>query len=704
MPSNFFNILQDDYNINLNEQQKSAVMHKDGPAAILAVPGSGKTTVLICRTANLIRNYGINPFNILSVTFSKASALDMQNRFNGIFKNLVPEGIRFSTIHSFAYYVVREYSNTTGIKFNVIEDEKSGLNKTAVLKQIYHKVNNAYINEDKLDELVTNISYVKNMMIDEKNLKSSGITIPGFEDIYKQYEGLKRSNNLIDYDDMLTFAYEILKCSPILLNKYRKRFQYIQVDESQDTSKIQHEIIRLIAHPKNNIFLVGDEDQSIYNFRGAYPEAILSFQKVYREAKVLFMEENFRSTKSIVELANMFIKENKKRHNKNLFTKKDIGETAEVIDARSQEDQIKYVVNQLKSIENVKETAILFRNNLSSIALIDALDREKIDFYVRDFKHSFFNHWVVQDIIAFISLAINSEDSDSFERIYYKMNSYISKKSVDYIKRNYKGECVFTSMKKCPDIPVFQVNRIDKLHESFRGLSYKSARDAIDYVEKELMYKKYLDENSERLGYSLENTNSMLSTLKLIAEGTGTIIGFLSRLENLQSIMENAKSNKYKNVVTLSTIHSSKGLEFDNVYMIDLIEGEFPSSGSIKALESRDNTLIEEERRLFYVGMTRARNRLKLIKVNYKNGERVYASRFIDEIVSITGKNNIGGSNVYLNTPKVGQLISHGVFGTGTVKSVNKDTLEIQFDSAGIKTLSIDACIEKRLLTVIASL
>lgn len=701
MSNNFFNVLEDEYSIRLNEQQRSAVLHKDGPAAILAVPGSGKTTVLICRTANLIKNHGINPFNILSVTFSKASALDMQNRFNNLFRDLVPDGIRFSTIHSFAYYVVREYSNITGIRFNVIEDEKSGLNKTSVLKQIYHRVNNAYINEDKLEELVTNISYVKNMMIDEKDIRSSGITIPGFEDIYKQYEGMKKSNNLIDYDDMLTFGYEILKSSPILLNKYRKRFQYIQVDESQDTSRVQHEIIRLIAHPSNNIFLVGDEDQSIYNFRGAYPEAILGFKDVYRGARVLFMEENFRSTKSIVDLANVFIKENKKRHNKNLFTRKDKGEAAEVISVKDQEEQIRYIISQLKN--ETGRTAILFRNNLSSIGLIDRLDRSRIEFYVRDFKQTFFNHWVVQDIVAFISLAINSEDLESFERIYYKLNSYISKKSMDYIKKYHKDECVFTSMKKCPDIPVFQINRIDKLRESFKGVAYKSPREAIDYIERELMYKKYLDENTEKLGYSTEITNSMLSTLKSIAEGTGTIIGFLNRLEELQSIIENAKKNKYKDVVTLSTIHSSKGLEFDNVYMIDLIDGEFPSSGSVKSLESGDSTLIEEERRLFYVGMTRARHRLKLIKVSYKNGERVYHSRFLDEAIMITDKDKINADTV-LSHFSIGTLIDHKIFGKGKIRSINNNVLEINFDVSGLKTLSIDTCIEKNLLTVIAPL
>jgi DNA helicase II / ATP-dependent DNA helicase PcrA len=700
MSNNFFNVLEDEYRIKLNDQQRSAVLHKDGPAAILAVPGSGKTTVLICRTANLIKNHGINPFNILSVTFSKASALDMQNRFNSIFKSLSVEGSRFSTIHSFAYYVVREYSNITGIRFNVIEDEKSGMNKTSVLKQIYHRVNDAYLNEDKLEELVTNISYVKNMLIDEKDLKNCGITTPGFEDIYKQYESMKKSNNLIDYDDMLTFGYEILKSSPILLNKYRKRFQYIQVDESQDTSKVQHEIIRLIAHPKNNIFLVGDEDQSIYNFRGAYPEAILGFKDAYRGAKVFFMEENFRSTKSIVDLANVFIKENKKRHNKNLFTRKNLGEPAEVIGVKDQEDQIKYIISQLKNEEG--RTAILFRNNLSSIALIDRLDRSKIGFYVRDFKQTFFNHWVVQDIVAFISLAINSEDFESFERIYYKMNSYISKKSVEYIKKHYKGECVFASMKKCPDIPVFQISRIDKLHESFRALAYKSPREAIDWIERELMYKKYLDENSEKLGNSTEVINSIVSTLKVIAEGTGTIIGFLNRIEELQSVIENAKGNKYKDVVTLSTIHSSKGLEFDNVYMIDLIEGEFPSSGSLKASESGDNTLIEEERRLFYVGMTRARSRLKLIKLYYKNGEKVYSSRFLDEVTFITGKDKFNSSS-HLNYFNIGSLIIHKVFGKGRIKSIDDNIIEINFDVSGLKALSIDTCIEKDLLTVIAS-
>lgn len=704
MNNNFFNILEKNYNIKLNDQQKNAVLHKEGPAAILAVPGSGKTTVLICRTANLIINHGIRPQNILSVTFSKASAFDMDNRFNSIFGSLISDKIRFSTIHSFAYYVIREYSSITGIKFNVIEDDKASVNKISLLKQIYLKVNNSYINEDKLEELITNISFAKNMMLEEEEFKKFNIGVPGFKDIYRQYENFKKQNDLIDYDDMLSLTYEILKSSPILLNKYRNRFNYIQVDEGQDTSKVQHEIIKLLAHPRNNIFLVGDEDQSIYSFRGAYPEAIINFEKGYPGAKVFFMEENFRSTKSIVSIANEFIKGNKVRYNKNLFTQRDEGDEVEVINLKDEREQIKYVINKLTDLQNLNSTAVLFRNNISCIPLVDALNRQNIKFYTKDFKLSLFKHWVVQDIYAFISFALNSEDIEAFERIYYKMNSYIPKKAIEYVKKHSKHKCVFSAIKMYPEFNSFQISRIDRLKSSFQTLTYKRPKDAIEYIESDLTYKKYVEESSERLGYSIDSINQILAILKLIAEGTTTIVGFLNRLEELQKIIEEAKHNKYKDAVTLSTIHSSKGLEFDSVYMIDLIEGEFPSLSSIEAFEKGKKEHMEEERRLFYVGMTRARNKLKLLKIGSKNGDKISYSRFLGEIFTITNQNIEGDKDIESNyeSLKCGCIVNHCVFGLGRVKCVSKNVVEIDFEKSGLKTLLLDTCIEKNLITIIA--
>lgn len=696
MKNNFFDMIEKNYNIKLNNQQREAVLHKDGPAIILAVPGAGKTTVLICRTANLIINHKVNPENILSVTFSKASALDMTNRFNSLFSELAPNGIKFSTIHSFAYNLVREYAYMTRTKYTIIEGENAGASKIAILKKLYHKANDAYISEDKLEELISSIGYVKNMMLAEEDFKKHNFNVPGFRDIYREYEGLKRENNLLDFDDMLTRAYEILLDNQSILEKYRNKYRYIQVDEGQDTSKIQHEIIGLLGRPNNNIFLVGDEDQSIYGFRGAYPEAILRFEKVYKNARVFLMEENFRSTRNIVSLSNEFIKSNRERYDKNLFTNRLEGEPVIIKNLNDEGEEVNFLIEEIKKCDDPKGTAILYRNNLSAISIIDAFNRNNIDFYVRDFKQTFFKHWVVLDIIAFLSLTLNNEDINAFERIYYKMNSYLPKKAIEFIKESYKGESVFNLLRKYPGLSPYQLKRINTIEGNFRLLSYKKPIYAIEFIEKELNYWDYIFENSERLGYSIENLNLIIAAMKLIAKNTETIVGFLNRINELQDIIDRAKFSKGKGVITLSTVHSSKGLEFDDVYMIDLIEGQFPSTNTLK--EDGEDKGIEEERRLFYVGMTRARNRLNLISVTTKNDERVICSRFVGEVFGIISppEETMPGE-LDIN---IGDNVNHKSFGCGKVIFIDRNIIEVYFDRFGIKKLMLDTCIEGNILEI----
>nr|WP_278244894.1 ATP-dependent helicase [Fervidicella metallireducens] len=624
----------------------------------------------------------------------------MENRFKTIFKDLSEAGVSFSTIHSFAYSLLREYAYLNKIKFRIIEGEKSEINKTQLLKRIYYKINENYISEDKLEELISSISYVKNMLIDERDFNKYNFNIPGFKDIYREYEMIKRENNLLDYDDMLTLTYEILRKSQGLLNKYRNKYKYIQVDEAQDTSKVQHEIVRLLAYPENNLFLVGDEDQSIYSFRGAYPEAILNFEREYKGSKIFLMEQNFRSTKNITMTSNEFIRGNKERYNKNMYTEKEEEIPVTIKFLMNEEEEVKYIIDEIYENKKLKDTAILYRNNLSAIPLVDALSKNGIPFYLRDFKQSFFTHWVVQDITAFINVALNREDIHSFERIYYKMNSYISKKAMEHIKRHYKGQSVFDLLRRCPDLNPYIIKRINSIEECFRILPYKKPKDAIDFLQNQLSYKEYLDNNCEKMGYSIENINLIIASLKIIANNTTSITGFLNRFEELQKLMDDAKFNKDKDAVTLSTIHSAKGLEFENVFMIDLIEGQFPAAGSISDEDENYEKYIEEERRLFYVGMTRAKKQLNLLAVNTKNQERVVCSRFVGEVFSIVNpvdkEEELSSLNSYGFS--IGTSVIHKRFGQGIIIDINQETVEINFNIYGIKKLLMRACIEENLL------
>lgn len=699
MSKDFFNILEKKYNISLTTQQKSAVLHVDGPAIILAVPGAGKTTVLISRTANLIMNHGINPENILSITFSKASAKDMKERFASIFNGFTNQNVNFSTIHSFAYSLLRDYASITRTRYTLIEGDASKVNKIQLLKDIYYRINKAYINDDKLEELTNTIGYAKNMMIDVNDFGSyDSFQIKKFDEIYTLYEKYKRENNYFDFDDMLTLSLEILSNNPHLLNKYSQKYKYIQVDEGQDTSKVQNEIIRLLAQPNNNLFVVADDDQSIYGFRGANPEALLNFKDIYNDAKVFFMEENFRSTKNIVSVSNNFIMKNMSRYKKQLFTSNPSKRPVTIVKVKDEDTQYDYIIKNLKKETIFSNTAILYRNNISSIGIIENLIKNNIPFYMKDTKLHFFRHWVLQDILCFFNLALDDSDISSFEKIYYKMKGYISKASLQYIMTKDSSISVFDRLVTFPEFRSFQVENIRNLKRDFKILVKKKPYQAISFIEKELEYDKYLRDNCKSFGYSYDNIKSILSYLKIIAKDSISIIDFIARLDEVQNKIEKAKFNKNKNAVVLSTIHSAKGLEFDNVYMIDLVDGEFPSSSSIELFESGNSSAIEEERRLFYVGMTRAKEVLDIVTLNSKNGEKAFNSMFVNELEMIIAPIN---EKVAKQTYKRGIEVFHQKFGKGKIKSVDDNVILIEFDDIGTKQLSLDLCYEKKLLKIL---
>ena len=365
-------------NMELSIEQKNAINHVEGPALILAVPGAGKTTVLIHRTVNLILNHKVSPERILSITFSRASARDMKERFIKNFKDISTIPIQFSTIHSFCFNLIREYAYMSRIKFTLIEEEKKQMNKYNLLKKIYLDINKEYITEEKLESLLNSIGYLKNMMLKVDDfVKHNKPDIDNFEAIYKTYEKYKRDNKLIDFDDMLTLSLEILHSNKYILDKYRAKYDFIQVDEGQDTSKIQMEIIKLLASPKNNLFIVADDDQSIYGFRGAFPKGLLNFQKYYPNGKLFFMEDNYRSSKNIVSVCNKFIKSNTMRYSKNIKTSNDYVEPINIIKVDSITHQYSKLIEELKN-NDLSKCCILYRNNLSSIGVMEILDRNQI--------------------------------------------------------------------------------------------------------------------------------------------------------------------------------------------------------------------------------------------------------------------------------------------------------------------------------------
>ena len=616
--------------MKLSIEQEKAIAHFKGPALVLAVPGAGKTTVLLHRTINLIKNHNISPDSILSITFSKASAEDMKKRFSLTNSDVESNLAKFSTIHAFCYSLIREYAYINKLSYTLIEDSKNPNNKYNLLKKIYFETNKDYINEEKLDNLLNAIGYIKNMMLTPNEfLDKNKIDINNFKTIYTVYENYKRTNHLLDFDDMLTMAQEILNKNNYLLQKYRNKYDFIQVDEGQDTSKAQMEIIYSIAAPKNNIFIVADDDQSIYGFRGAYPKGLFQFNKKFPNGKLFFMENNYRSSKNIVSISNKLIKNNKTRYNKKIVTDNDFLEPINLIKVQSILDQYKYIIDDIKD-KDISKCCILYRNNISSIGLIDTLEKEGIQFYMRDTNIRFFNHWIVQDMINFMIFANNTSNIQLYESFYYKMKGYISKVQLNYAKTLDHNKCVFDRISTYPGINEFYKKTLRELKMDFKRISNLKPREAIKYIENILEYDNYLKEQSMKSGNTYENLTTMLFYLKLIANDSPDLNHMVGRLKHLQYLYKNSKHTS--NGITLSTVHSIKGLEFERVYIIDLIDGDFPSQSSIDSFNKGETDLIEEERRLFYVGMTRAKEHLSLITLKSIGAKVLEPSRFLKEL------------------------------------------------------------------------
>ena len=510
----FFRYLKKNYNMELTIEQKEAVLTVEGPIALISCPGSGKTTVLVAKIAYMILCLHIDPRRILVTSFSKQSATDMKERFYRKFGEKINRKIDFSTIHSFAFSVFRNYASRINMKYSIIEGNHSEITtKNSILGNLYKKYNKENIVEDKLKELSGFISYIKNFMILYKDIDdySKQFPVPNFKGIYKEYEEIKReyigsSSNetyhgkkgrvrLLDFDDMLSMCYHALTKNFEILSRYRNKYDYFLIDEAQDTSRVQNAILRLISYPKYNVCVVGDFRQSIYSWRGAVVEELINFKDYYPNGKMLFMNQNFRSTKSIVNTASEFIKGNYNELNRKMITENEQGDPIEFIAAEDEFKQIDYVIDKLKGKTNLKEIAVIYRNNVSAIPLIEKLSKEKISFYIKDEVPLFFNNWITNDIISFFNLAENPSCVEYFQDIYYKMKSYVTKNDIQdlyyetpEIGEDKKIKTVFDRLAASEVYESKKEKLIDfKYH--FEIISRMPPEGAIAYIEKELNYK-----------------------------------------------------------------------------------------------------------------------------------------------------------------------------------------------------------------------
>lgn len=587
------------YQIRLNRQQREAVGRTEGNTLLLAVPGSGKTTVIIARCAYLIEAMKVDPGRILTLTFSRASAADLKNRYLRDYPggNQVPH---FSTIHSFALSVIRRCEKRIGKKaFDVLASNQG------LIAEVYRNMKGQRPGESEMAEITSKLTYVKNLMLSQEEIEKIECQDFDFPKFYSLYEQEKKRRRLMDFDDLLVYAWRLLRKDPGLLEEYRRRYDYINIDEAQDTSKIQHAIIQLISKDAKSLFMVGDEDQSIYGFRGAYPEGLLSFEKDYPNSKVLLMETNFRSTGRLVRQADQFIRLNEGRYDKHLQSSREEGLTPVQEYFKNEEAMYRYILESVRR-EN-KEVAILYRNNESAIALIDLFEREGVPYRLKEHTPVFFSNFLLRDLRDFYEFSKHPDDFDLFTRICFKNSARISK---DVLTRLTHTEGNIFRALKSLHLPDWLTEDIDDLDMSLRGLGRLSAADALDTILYQAGYMSYLEYRIQN-GLKREVIQQKLDILRTIAKREKNLDAFFSRLDELRGIIT-SHADETRGPL-LSTIHSSKGLEFEKVIMLDIYDGILPAPGSGDAEEERREYL--EEVRLFYVGVTRAKNELVFLSL-----------------------------------------------------------------------------------------
>ncbi|WP_139009803.1 ATP-dependent helicase [Dorea longicatena] len=655
------------FSVKLNQQQKEAVQSTKGPVLLLAVPGSGKTTVLVTRLGYMIYCKNIPPESILTVTYTVAATKDMSERFAVHFGEDMAKRLEFRTINGICARIIQYYGRRIGkTPFELVKDEKA---TTGMLIRICQDHGMGYPTESDLKNVRTLLTYIKNMMLNEEELQKleeeSDIRIAG---IYREYCRQMREQKLMDYDDQMLYAYNILRKDLGVLAYFQNRYPYICVDEAQDTSKIQHAIIALLAAGTGNLFMVGDEDQSIYGFRAAYPEALLSFEKKHSGAKVLLMEENFRSNAKIVEAADKFIQKNTLRHEKHMRAARGAGADIREISLKSRKAQYVYLMKAAQKCTtgmagmsgseehrgradaSVTETAVLYRDNECAIPLIDLLERKNIPYRMRNADLSFFTHRTVLDVQNIIRFAMDPKDTELFMQIYYRLKLFFNKKdALRYAQISQEKDMeVLDAALKYGNLEKYQEDNIRNLKRQMVRILNMPGDEAVNQILTYMGYQDYL----KKMGM---NANK-LETVKLIGSRVESPEKLLERLEELRTIIQEKVSDKDCPFI-LSTMHASKGLEYDTVYLLDVMDGILPEKvlANPRTASKEELETYEEERRLFYVGVTRAKNQLNVFTTNKP-------SKFCSELL---GKRNLreNQQKEYAGIKKWGDYSPAGTYG-----------------------------------------
>lgn len=606
--------------INYSKSQREAVEFGAGPMMVLAGPGSGKTFVITHRVCHLIEKQNIRPENILVVTFSKAAAVEMRERFIKLMPDKQGERVTWGTFHSVYFHLLRTAYGYRGDQ--VITDAE----RYDVIRELMKK--NQMESEDIAGlgtEILSEIAIVKQERMDILHYYAHSCPADLFRQIFVDYEKSISERKKIDFEDMLVMTYELLSQREDIRRACENRYQYILVDEFQDINRMQYEIIQLIAGERANLTIVGDDDQSIYRFRGAKPEIMLGFAKDYPKVKKVLLDINFRSTTQIIEAAGKLIAHNKERFEKQITAARGNGRPLDVIRFKNVYQEVKSIIDDItdyvKTGHSLDDIAILYRTNLQPRLMTEMLMQYNIPFVMKDNIPNLYDHWIARDIKSYLRLSIGMAKRGDLLRICNRPNRYIKREALQFSDGQIRD-----LFKYYEDKP-YMIERIAQLKTNLRAIQNMRPGMAVRFIRKGIGYDEFLEEYAQYHGIEEDELFDILGELEQSADRSETILDWFSHMEEYKEKLAQTKKQEEKIGVRLMTFHSSKGLEYKIVYMIDCNQGITPHRKA-KAIED-----MEEERRMFYVAMTRAKDRLYVYSADSSFHKKAELSDFVKEIL-----------------------------------------------------------------------
>ena len=675
----------------LNKEQKEAVLHKEGPCLVLAGAGSGKTKVLTTRIANMI-NDGIYSGNILAITFTNKAAKEMRDRIS----NMVENNYAFvGTFHSFGLRVIRENTEKLGLtsNFTIIDSD----DVSSVIKKIMKELDIS-TKEYSVSYIRNKISFIKNEMLSDSEVDKYLNSPPEkvAVKVYREYEKVLKRNNAVDFDDLLKRPVELFMQNDDILDKYQEKYRYILIDEYQDTNEVQYKLVKLLASKYRNLFVVGDVNQSIYGFRWSNYKNILNFEKDYPDSKSITLNQNYRSTNTILNAANSVIKNNVERKEVNLYSTFGNGVKIKYFRGNDEKDEVKLVVDEIKKLldegYDYNDFAILYRTNAQSRNVEDAILKVNWPYKVVG-SYYFYKRKEIKDLLCYLRLISNHQDDVSLERVINVPKRGIGDTSINNLRSlaRENNECMFKCLSKSKEIEFKKL--ILELTEDAKDLDLTELIDVV--LEKSGMKEELEKEHTLEADIRLENLMEFKSITENYQKETGTV-NLEDFLEDISIVADQSEHQTLDNAITLMTMHAAKGLEFKVVFLIGMEEGIMPHSMSLN-----EESNLEEERRLCYVGITRAKERLYITNAKrrmlFGNTNMNPPSRFIAEIdsnliekeESKTENKAFNKTNFYEGDRidyKHGEIVMHASFGKGVVVDNDERFVTVAFDKRfGIK-------------------